>query len=138
MDDEYVEHTVSVKVALYSPDGQKVLVMKYPHHQDGPYYGLPGGHLEANEMPDQALIRELDEELSIAITEFKKKSFFLRSGNKGSVILAYSAVAPEGLVLKPSRPEKEYAIWMTAAELSGIENISGEYVTFVTENWPHK
>lgn len=138
MDDEYVEHTVSVKVALYSSDGQKVLVMKYPHHQDGPYYGLPGGHLEANEMPDQALIRELDEELSIAITEFEKKSFFLRSGNKGSVILAYSAVAPEGLVLKPSRPEKEYAIWMTAAELSGIENISGEYIAFVTENWPHK
>ena len=89
-------------------------------------------------MPDQALIRELDEEIGIAIAEFEKKSFFLRSGNKGSVILAYSAVAPEGLVLKPTKPEKEYAIWMTAAELSGIENISGEYVTFVTENWPHK
>jgi 8-oxo-dGTP pyrophosphatase MutT (NUDIX family) len=138
MDDDYVEHTVSVKVALYSPDGQTVLVMKYPHHQDGPYYGLPGGHLEANETPDQALIRELDEELGIFIPVFEKKSFFLRSGNQGSVILAYSAVAPEGLVLKPTYPEKEYAIWMTAAELGGIENISGEYIKLVTENWPNK
>lgn len=138
MDHDYVEHTVSVKIVLYSYDGDKVLVMKYPHHQDGLQYGLPGGHLEANETPDQALIREIDEELGISIAIFEKKTFFLRSGNKGPVILAYSAVAPESLVLKPTHPEKEYAIWMTAAELSGIENISSEYIKLVTENWPNK
>jgi 8-oxo-dGTP diphosphatase len=136
VDDDYVEHTVSVKIALYSFDGQQVLVMKYPHHQDGPYYGLPGGHLEANEIPDQALNRELDEELGISIPKFEKKSFFLRSGNEGSVILAYSAVAPTGLILKPTNPEKEYAIWMTATELDDIKNISAEYKTFVADNWP--
>jgi ADP-ribose pyrophosphatase YjhB (NUDIX family) len=134
VDEVYAEHAVSIKIALYSHDGERVLIMVYPS-RDG-LHGLPGGHLEANEMPDQALIRELDEELGISIVQFEKKSFFLRYGTEGSVILAYSAVAPEGLILRPTRPEKEYAIWMTATELDDIENISAEYKTFVADNWP--
>lgn len=57
----YDRHEVSVKVALYSSDGKRVLLMYYPH-DDG--FGLPGGHIDAGETPDVALERELREELA--------------------------------------------------------------------------
>ena len=44
----YDRHEVSVKVALYSSDGKRVLLMYYPH-DDG--FGLPGGHIDACETP---------------------------------------------------------------------------------------
>ena len=60
----YDRHEVSVKVALYSSDGECALMMYYPR-DDG--FGLPGGHIDAGETPDVALRRELREELGITI-----------------------------------------------------------------------
>ena len=56
----YDRHEVSVKVALYSSDGKRVLLMYYPH-DDG--FGLPGGHIDAGETPDVALEREMRRQL---------------------------------------------------------------------------
>src|SRR5277367_3644771 len=39
-------------------------------------WDLPGGHLEAGESPDQALIRELEEELGIVPTRFAPLDIF--------------------------------------------------------------
>jgi 8-oxo-dGTP diphosphatase len=39
-------------------------------------WDLPGGHLEAGESPDQALIRELEEELGIVPTRFTQLDIF--------------------------------------------------------------
>ena len=39
-------------------------------------WDLPGGHLEAGESPDQALIRELEEELGIVPTRFAQLDIF--------------------------------------------------------------
>jgi 8-oxo-dGTP diphosphatase len=39
-------------------------------------WDLPGGHLEAGESPDQALIRELEEELGIVPTRFAQLDVF--------------------------------------------------------------
>ena len=48
----YDRHEVSVKAALYSSDGKRMLLVYYPH-DDG--FGLPGGHIDAGETPDMAL-----------------------------------------------------------------------------------
>jgi 8-oxo-dGTP diphosphatase len=58
-----------VAVALVDADG-RVLVAKRPAHKAlGGLWEFPGGKLEAGEGPEQALIRELDEELGIAVQE---------------------------------------------------------------------
>ncbi|MDB5160526.1 MAG: hypothetical protein JWO99_789 [Candidatus Saccharibacteria bacterium] len=136
MADDYVKHEVSIKIALYSHDGNKVLVMVYPLREG--LHGLPGGHLEDGELPDQALIRELNEEVGISLDVFEKKSFFLRNGDEGSVILAYTATAPADIVLNPPDPAFEYAVWMTTDEVEAIQHMSIEYKQLVAENWPNK
>lgn len=126
------KHYVSTKLALYSADNQKVLIMKYAHGQ----YGLPGGHLDANEHPDEAVARELMEELNIEVGPLRRADFFLRSDRGSSVILAYVGIALDTLVLNPSNPDYEFGIWMTRDELELIPNIANEYKRFVFENWP--
>ena len=133
MDEVHAAHTVSVKIAMYSSDFEKVLIMQYPE-----VYGLPGGHLEENELPDEALIRELDEELGATLTDFNRTSFFLRSGRGSSVILGYTAIVPADFEFNPPNPEKEKGIWVTKQDFENIENISSEYKKLVFENWPTK
>lgn len=125
------KHFVSVKLVMYSHDKKKVLIMRYPRRS-----GLPGGHLDARETPDQALSRELKEELGIKVDNFKKVDFFLRGRKGNSVILAYVAVAPKGIKLNPPHPEKEYGEWLDRQEVESLEAISENYRSVILENWP--
>ena len=109
--------------------------MNYPRRG---VHGLPGGHVEKGEQPDVALRRELHEELNLEVGELHRADFFLREGTVGSVILAYTATAPEGLVIQPPKPLVETAEWMHRDQIKGIEHISSEYKRFVLENWPTK
>ena len=130
----HVRHTVSVKVALYSADYQKVLLMHYPKVG---LYGLPGGHLERKELPDEALPRELKEELGISeIIKMRHTDFFLRGDRGTSVILAYTAIAPSDMILAPPRPKKEYCVWVTRDELKATKGLSKAYTQHVLNNWP--
>ena len=52
---------VSCKAALYNTDRSKVLLAQYEPNR----FGLPGGHVEVGETPDQAIQRELQEELEL-------------------------------------------------------------------------
>lgn len=131
----HARHKVSTKIAIYNHDGQSVLVMHYPRRGVN---GLPGGHVERGEQPDFALRRELKEELNMEIGDIRRADFFLREGATGSVILAYTATAPEGLVIQPSKPRDETAEWMHRDQIAGIPRISSEYKRFVLENWPTK
>ena len=128
----YRKHYVSVKVALYSGDKQKVLIMKYSHGQ----YGLPGGHLDARELPVEAIARELMEELGIEVGDLKPADFFLHDKRGSAVILAYSGATNDNLVLNPTRPNHEIGVWMTRSDLESINNIASEYKRFVFGNWP--
>ncbi len=130
----YPKIEVSTKLALYSHDLGSVLVMRYPSRGR---IGLPGGHVELRESPDDAIKRELVEELSLVVDEMERKDFFLREGRKGPIILAYTAVAYEGIEITPTNPRFEYAEWVVKDEVANIA-MSPEYIRFVLENWPNK
>jgi len=61
------------EILLYSRDNKKTI--PFPHHWD-----LFGGYVEAGETPEQALIREVKEELNYDLKEFRffKKYLCLR------------------------------------------------------------
>ena len=60
--------TLVVACALIDPDG-RVLIAQRPEDKGmGGLWEFPGGKLEAGERPEDALIRELKEELDIDVT----------------------------------------------------------------------
>ena len=127
------KHAVSTKVAIYSHDGERALIMSYP---GAGKYGLPGGHVELGEHPDETLVREVEEELGVTIKSPLQKSFFRTHGQKGRLILAYTYNAPDGFATNPPAPDLEHDLWLTRDELADIGSISEEYRSFVFENWP--
>jgi 8-oxo-dGTP pyrophosphatase MutT (NUDIX family) len=52
---------VSSKVFLFNEDKSKIVLLVH----DGGRVGIPGGHIDAGETPDQAARRELKEEIGI-------------------------------------------------------------------------
>jgi 8-oxo-dGTP diphosphatase len=58
-----------VAVALVDADGRVLIGQRPTHKALGGLWEFPGGKLEPGERPEQALIRELDEELGIHVNE---------------------------------------------------------------------
>jgi 8-oxo-dGTP diphosphatase len=58
-----------VAVALVDADHRVLISQRPPGKALGGLWEFPGGKIEAGERPEEALIRELDEELGIAVSE---------------------------------------------------------------------
>ena len=137
----YDRHEVSVKAALYSNDGKRVLLMYYPH-DDG--FGLPGGHIDAGETPDVALERELREELGITI-DATPADFYMRYPRDSAVkdhkiILGYTAMV-DGNIEIPDRAcdgGEERPVWLDRAEIETTDKLAPGYRDFVLRWWPQE
>ena len=126
------KNVVSTKIALYSDDLTSVLVMYYPVRN---IRGLPGGHVEPKENPDEAVRRELFEELTLTVGDIKRADFFLRHGTHGAIILGYTAIVPRDIEIIATDPGFEYAEWKTKAQIE-TSIVTAEYTRFILENWP--
>ncbi|WP_058535891.1 8-oxo-dGTP diphosphatase MutT [Legionella saoudiensis] len=59
---------MQVAVAVIVDEQQRILVTQRPlHASHGGYWEFPGGKLEANELAEQALIREIKEEVGLDV-----------------------------------------------------------------------
>lgn len=55
--------------AIFNERGQVLLSLRPPHAHQGDLWEFPGGKVEADEQPAQALARELDEELGLRLQQ---------------------------------------------------------------------
>ncbi|MEG1452401.1 8-oxo-dGTP diphosphatase MutT [Brevundimonas sp.] len=69
MTDAAVPTVLVVAVALIDPDGRILIAQRPEGKQLAGLWEFPGGKVEAGERPEQALIRELQEELGIDVKE---------------------------------------------------------------------
>lgn len=59
---------IKVAVAIIIDEQQRILVTQRPlHASHGGYWEFPGGKLEVNELAEQALIREIKEEVGLDV-----------------------------------------------------------------------
>lgn len=128
-------HRVSCKVAIYSSDGASVLVMKYPQLGQN-FYGLPGGHLEEGENPDEAVVREFQEETAVDQNlRVERKDFWVHQN--GKIILGYVAQGDFELPPAPD-PSFEIATWQKLEDIKTDKVNLGSYKDFVISQVPGK
>jgi 8-oxo-dGTP diphosphatase len=116
-----------VAVALVDPDGRVLLAQRPEGKGMAGLWEFPGGKIETGETPEQALIRELSEELGIAVKEACLAPFTFASHTYGAFHLLmplYVCRRWEGTpearhhaALKWVRPKDMRDIPMPAADL---------------------
>lgn len=119
-----------VAVALVDPDGRVLLAQRPEGKQHAGLWEFPGGKIDAGELPEAALIRELAEELAIDVNAACLAPATFASaaaGDRHLLLLLYvcrkwSGVprAVEAAALRWVRPVEMYAMPMPPADRSLI------------------
>lgn len=60
---------IVVALALISEEGRVLMQQRPPGKAHGGLWEFPGGKLDAGETPEEALVREIDEELGVAVAK---------------------------------------------------------------------
>lgn len=118
---------VTCKAAIYDPSRQFVLVANYTPTKNG----LPGGHLEPGELPDEAMKRELQEEIGFVPSDLQRKDFWIHSD--GKVILGYVATASKDEVLTIDPVELRSIDWVAIEDIRSGAFVLDSYDKFVVE-----
>ena len=119
---------VTAKAALFNKDISKVLVIDI-----GLYgWGLPGGHVDEDETPDEAMARELYEECGVSSDDLRHADFFMHS--EGKLVLAYEGTTRDEIVKSPQKNREGIPKWLTKDEFVEID-IEPGYKKLVLEAW---
>ncbi|MBZ5590224.1 MAG: (deoxy)nucleoside triphosphate pyrophosphohydrolase [Acidobacteriia bacterium] len=93
---ERIRRTV-VAAVVRRDDGRFLLARRLPQSHLGGLWEFPGGSLEDGETPDEALRRELREELGVGVAVGEPVTFaFHRDTERDVVLLFYAARITEG------------------------------------------
>ncbi|PID32976.1 hypothetical protein CR969_03230 [Candidatus Saccharibacteria bacterium] len=121
---------VSTKAALFNIDKSKVLLIGDDKGKDN--WGLPGGHMQSGETPDQAIRRELFEECSVKPKDLRQCGFFMH--RRGKIVLAYTGTVKDETVCSSQDEPEGQPKWLTKEQFDEIDIYPG-YRQVVLDNW---
>lgn len=105
---------------MFHLSSNKVLVI----HIHGDKRGLPGGHMQPGELPDEALKRELYEECGVTEYHARHADFFTHHNERnGKIILAYVGETSQNDVAPMQNNLEGTPKWLNREEFFGTENI---------------
>lgn len=113
--------TVTAGALIFNDAGQ-ILLLKH-RFRAGSGWGIPGGFLEIGEQPEQALRRELREEIGLEVSHVE--IFTARSFKKPRQVEILFRCRPssQGSQIKPLNMEVERAEWFSVQNLpDGLPN----------------
>lgn len=113
------EFNVIVCAAIYNKEGQVFLARRSPDKKLGGFWEFPGGKLEHGEEVEQALHREIHEELDIQISIQKLLHIKTHQYNHGAVlILFYLASLEKG---EPKLIDHDQCAWLNPNEIENYK-----------------
>jgi len=95
----------------------KLLLLK---QDKSPYWLLPGGHIEDDELPHEAAVREVKEETGLDIELLQEPD------EKAKTKIATPLPIPIAVQLLPCRDKKDISFYFTAKVISGKLKIDSE------------
>lgn len=112
---------IVVAAALVDPEGRTLLQQRLPgRHMEG-LWEFPGGKLDAGETPEAALVRELQEELGISVSEASLAPAAFASaplGERHLILLLYICRSWSG---EPQPLDASALKWVRPQEMHGLE-----------------
>ena len=120
---------VSCKIVLYNPEHTKILLPQYKADM----YGLIGGHLMKDESPDEAILREIHEEIGINyIGPLQRVNFDLVNRfDDQKIVLAYHGELDESTELSIDPTELLHAVWVPIEDIKSQKINLKDYTQFI-------
>ena len=111
-----------VAAVIYSVDhSNQILISRRPDHlHQGGLWEFPGGKVETDELPEQALCRELREELGIQVTQAQPYLQVSHDYSDKQVLLDIWQV--NGFSGQPRGMEGQDCRWVALSELLGSDS----------------
>jgi 8-oxo-dGTP diphosphatase len=109
-----------VAAALIGADRRVLLQQRAPHRSMPGLWEFPGGKVEQGETPEQALVREIEEELGVRISVESLTPLSFASdalGDKRLVLLLYGARQWDG---EPKALDASAICWATVDEMRSL------------------
>lgn len=103
-------------LAIIVQDSQLLLAMKKRGFGSG-YWNGPGGKIESGETPEQALVRECQEEVGLTLTSYKKVAehdFVFPGGNSDMFVHVYLAKKWQG---EPTESDEMAPQWFDISDI---------------------
>ncbi len=102
---------------IYDPSKQQVLIARRPEHlHQGGLWEFPGGKVVCGESPEQALQRELMEELAIEVTDCSP--FLLTEHDYSDKLIVLDVWAVYGFKGRPKGNEGQRIDWVDIRSLN--------------------
>jgi 8-oxo-dGTP diphosphatase len=126
------EETHDVVAALLVRDERVLLCHRSAARQWYPdVWDLPGGHVESGETPSQALARELEEELGVAIGEPGSELLSVREDGLTMTIWLIERWAGDPVNALPA--EHDAVGWFSVPEIADLPLAHSGYLAFIKE-----
>lgn len=123
-----MKHTIVVALALENAHGEILIVQRPESKSYANYWEFPGGKIEVNETPEDALCREIHEEIDLIIhpDDLVPLRFATHLYPHLHVtILLYSCKKWSGeILLKEGQPDYK---WVKANEIKNLKMPEGNY-----------
>ncbi|PKB25676.1 8-oxo-dGTP diphosphatase [Novosphingobium kunmingense] len=107
-----------VAVALMDGEGAVLMQQRPAHKHHGGLWEFPGGKVEAGERLEEALIREIGEELGIALAHDALVPFsFASASDQPHVVMLYTCLRWQG---EPQALDAQAIAWFPPERLAGL------------------